>query len=79
MNRRPFVWIAALALSGVVAGHAVAYYLAVPGAGQRNALLARSGHSHWSIAVTIAVLLELAGVLAVAVRHVRAGRPPPCA
>jgi|SRR5437879_214675 len=78
MNRRPFVWIAALALSGVAAGHAVAYYLAVPGTGQRNALLARSGHSYWSIAVTVAVLVELAGVLAVAVRgSVRGGPGPP--
>ena len=74
MNRRPFVWIAALALSGVAAGHAVAYYLAVPGAAQRNALLAQSGHSYWNIAVTVAVLLELAGVFTVAVRHFRAGR-----
>jgi hypothetical protein len=74
MNRRPVVWIAALALSGVFAGHAVAYYLAVPGAGQRNALLAQSGHSYWSIAVTVTVLAELAGVLAVATRHFRAGR-----
>ena len=74
MNRRPFAWIAALALSGVAAGHAVAYYLAVPGAGQRNALLAQSGHSYWSIAVTVAVLAELAGVLAFATRHFHAGR-----
>jgi hypothetical protein len=74
MNRRPFVWIAALALSGVVAGHAVAYCLAVPGASQRSALLAQSGHSYWNIAVTVAVLAELAGVLAVATRHFRAGR-----
>jgi hypothetical protein len=74
MNRRPFVWIAALALSGVVAGHAVAYYLAVPGAAQRHALLAQSGHSYWNIALTVAVLAELAGVLVVATRHFRAGR-----
>ena len=74
MNRRPLVWIAALALSGVAAGHAVAYYLAVPGTAQRNTFLAQSGHSYWNIAVTVAILLELAGVLAVAVRHFRAGR-----
>lgn len=74
MNRRPFLWIAALALSGVAAGHTVAYYLAAPGAGQRNALLAQTGHSYWNVAVTVAVLLELVGVLALAVRHFRAGR-----
>ena len=74
MNRRPFLWIAALALSGVAAGHSVAYYLAAPGAAQRQALLAQTGHSYWNVAVTVAVLLELAGVFAVAVRHFRAGR-----
>ena len=74
MNRRPFLWIAALALSGVAAGHSVAYYLAVPGGGSRQALLARTGHSYWNLAVKVAVLLELAGVLALAIRHFRAGR-----
>lgn len=74
MNRRPFVWIAALALSAVAAGHSVAYYLAVPTDGQRTALLAQTGHSYWKVALTVAVLLELAGVLALAVRHFRAGR-----
>jgi hypothetical protein len=74
MNRRPFLWIAALAVSGVAAGHSVAYYLAVPAAGQRQALLAQTGHSYWNVAVTVAVLLELAGVFGVAVRHFRAGR-----
>jgi hypothetical protein len=74
MNRRPFLWIAALALSGVAAGHSVAYDLAAPGAGQRQALLAKTGHSYWNVAVTVAVLLELAGVFALAVRHFRAGR-----
>jgi hypothetical protein len=74
MNRRPFLWIAALALSGVAAGHSVAYYLAAPGAGPRQALLAQTGHSYWNVAVTVAVLLELAGVFALAVRHFRAGR-----
>jgi hypothetical protein len=73
MTRRPFVWIAALALSGVAAGHSVAYHLVVPGAGQRNALLAQTGHSYWNIAVTAAILSELAGVFALAVRHFRAG------
>src|SRR5882672_1385569 len=74
MNRRPLLWIAALALSGVAAGHSVAYYLAVPAAGQRHTLLAQTGHSYWNVAVTVAVLLELAGVFGVAVRHFRAGR-----
>jgi hypothetical protein len=74
MNRRPFLWIAALALSGVAAGHSVAYYLAVPGAGPRRALLAQTGHSYWNVAVTVAVLLEVAGVFALAIRHFRAGR-----
>jgi len=73
MSRRPFVWIAALALSGVAAGHAVAYYLVAPGAGQRNALLARTGHSYWNVAVTAAILFELTGVFALAVRHFQAG------
>jgi hypothetical protein len=79
MSRRPLIWIAALALSGVAAGHSVAYYLVVPGAGQRNALLARTGHSYWNIAVTAAILFEVTGVFALAVRHFRAGRAgAPC-
>jgi hypothetical protein len=73
MNRRSFLWIAALALSGVAAGHSVAYYLAVPNAGHRNALLAQTGHSYWNVAITVAILLELTGVLGLAVRHFRAG------
>lgn len=73
MTRRPLIWIAALALSGVAAGHAVAYYLVAPGAGQRNALLAQTGHSYWNIAVTAAILLELIGVFVLAVRHFQAG------
>jgi len=73
MSRRPLIWIAALALSGVAAGHAVAYYLVAPGAGQRNALLAQTGHSYWNVAVTAAILSELVGVFALAVAHFRAG------
>src|SRR5215467_2907988 len=74
MNRRPFLWIAALALSGVAAGHSVAYYLVVPGAGRRSAVLAQTGHSYWNIVVTVAILCELAGVFMLTVRHFRAGR-----
>lgn len=73
MNRRSFLWIAALALSGVAAGHTVAYELAVPNGGRRAALLAQTGHSYWNIAVTVAVFLELSGILALAIRHFRAG------
>src|SRR5215467_13984431 len=74
MNRRPLLWIAALALSGVVAGHSVAYYLAIPSAPQRQTVLAETGHSYWHVALTVAILLELAGVFGIAVRHFRAGR-----
>jgi hypothetical protein len=79
MTRRPFLWIAALALSGVAAGHSVAYYLVAPGARQRTALLAQTGHSYWGIAATAAILFELAAVFALTVRHFRAGRAgAPC-
>lgn len=74
MGSRPAAWIAAVALSGVTAGHMVSYYLAVPNTRARNLLLAQTGHSYSTIAVPVAAVLELAGVLGMALRHFRAGR-----
>jgi hypothetical protein len=63
----------AAALSGAVAGHTLTYLLAVPQAGARDALLASTGHSYWSAAVAVALVLGLSSAIAVAVRHVRGG------
>jgi hypothetical protein len=74
MTRRPALWVLPVALAGVAAGHSLSYLLAVPNPGQRAALLMRTGHSYWHVAVLVAVVLELGGAFALAARHVRAGR-----
>jgi hypothetical protein len=61
------------AWAGAVAGHALTYVLAVPTAGARQALLASTGHSYWSAAVTVALILGLASAVGVVIRHFRGG------
>lgn len=45
------LWLAGLALAGVVAGHAIAYTIALPDPEARSALLATTGHGYWRAAV----------------------------
>jgi hypothetical protein len=54
-------------MAGVVVGHSLAYFAALPNAGARAELLARTGHSYWHGAV----LLALAVAALAFVRHVR--------
>jgi hypothetical protein len=77
--------VVGLAAAGMMAGHWLAYVIAVPRTSLRVRVLAESGHSYWMIAVQIALgmgLLSL-GILAARRildasedRHV-AGRPGP--
>jgi hypothetical protein len=77
MNRRPGArpgpWVAGVAFAGVVAGHSLAYFAALPGGAQRDTYLAQTGHSYWHSALVVALLLEVLGLAVVAVRGFRAG------
>jgi hypothetical protein len=63
------LWLLAAAWTGVVLGHAITYVLTVPQAAPREALLASTGHSYWSAAVTAAVVLGLGSAAWDAARH----------
>jgi hypothetical protein len=54
-------------MAGVVVGHTLAYFVALPNAGARAELLARTGHSYWHGAV----LLALAVSAVAFARHIR--------
>ena len=56
-----------VAMAGVVVGHSLAYFTALPNASARAELLARTGHSYW----TGAVLLALAVSAVAFARHIR--------
>ncbi|HEX9317080.1 MAG TPA: hypothetical protein VN986_00285 [Actinomycetota bacterium] len=56
-----------VAMAGVVVGHSLAYFAALPNASARAELLARTGHSYW----TGAVLLALAVSAVAFARHIR--------
>jgi hypothetical protein len=73
MHRRPALWMAGVAFAGVVAGHSIAYFAAIPDASRRGALLAQTGHGYWRTALVAALLAEVLCLGAVAARHFRAG------
>jgi len=56
-----------VAMAGVVVGHSLAYFTALPDASARAELLARTGHSYWPVAV----LLALAVSAVAFARHIR--------
>jgi hypothetical protein len=56
-----------VAMAGVVVGHSLAYFVALPNASARAELLARTGHSYWHGAV----LLALAVSAVAFARHIR--------
>jgi hypothetical protein len=64
------------AVAGAVAGHGLAYALAVPEPGRRLAVLAGSGHAYWSAAIAAAIVLGLASLGATLARSFRAGLRP---
>jgi hypothetical protein len=63
-----------VAVGGVVLAHWLAYVLAIPGAHARAQVLAASGHSYWVMAIKFAVVLGLAALGALFLRHL--DRPP---
>jgi hypothetical protein len=63
-----------VAVSGAVIAHWLAYVLAIPAAHARAEVLAASGHSYWVMAIKMAVVLGLAALGALFLRHL--GRPP---
>jgi hypothetical protein len=58
-----------VAVGGVVLAHWLAYVLAIPGADARAQVLAASGHSYWVMAIKFAVVLGLAALGALFLRH----------
>ena len=65
--------LAGAAVAGAVAGHTLAYALAVPESGLRLAVLAGSGHAYWSAAIAAAIVLGLASLGATVTSQFRAG------
>jgi hypothetical protein len=68
--------LAGAAVAGAVAGHGLAYALAVPQPGPRLALLTGSGHQYWSAAIAAAIVLGLGSLGATLARSFRAGLRP---
>jgi hypothetical protein len=67
------LFLAGMALGGVVAGHAIAYLAAIPSHATRHDVLAETGHGYWAVAVVVALAASLLATGSVAVRHARAG------
>jgi hypothetical protein len=72
-NRTRAPLIAFAAITGVVLGHWIAYVVAVPGVGARDALLAETGHGYWPTAVALAVVFGIAATAGTVVRHLTRG------
>jgi len=70
--------IAAAAWAGVVAGHWIAYLIAIPAANVRSATLAETGHGYWLAAMAAAFVLGVASAATTVVRGlVRGARRGP--
>src|SRR6266540_2344878 len=63
-----------VAVCGVVLAHWLGYVLAIPAAHARAEVLVASGHSYWVMAIKLAVVLGLAALGGLFLRHL--GRPP---
>lgn len=66
------MWLALLALGGLLSGHLASYTVVAPDAHERARLLASTGHSAHSLSGTVALAALLAGVIGVACHLVRA-------
>ena len=65
--------LGAVAATGLLAGHWLAYVVALPAPRVRGELLSATGHGYWSLAVKVAVALGLLGIAAVVADHLRRG------
>src|SRR5438876_436490 len=70
---RPFPFLPAAALAGVVVGHALVYLVAFPAAVIRQQVLAVAGHSYWAAAVGLAIVCASVSVVTTIARHVGRG------
>ena len=68
LESRP-AFLAGAASAGALAGHSIAYVLAVRNAGLRDALLMATGHRYWPAAVAVAAVAGAFGVGSIAVGH----------
>jgi hypothetical protein len=67
------LWLALLALGGLLAGHMVSYFVVAPDAHERADLLAATGHSQHPTFATVALAALIAGVIGI-VTHLVRGR-----
>jgi len=67
------------AIAGVVAGHVLAYAVALPNPALRHAVLERTGHAYWQTAVVAAIVLAIVILVARVGRELRGGAPPAAA
>ena len=65
--------MAAAAWAGVVAGHWIAYLIAIPAANVRSATLAETGHGYWLAAMAAAFVLGVASAATTVVRGLARG------
>ena len=72
---RAAAWSGAMAASGVVLAHQLAYFLARPDPHSRAAALERTGHGDWSLVVALALGLLVAAAAAQVRRSVGSGEP----
>jgi hypothetical protein len=57
-----------------VLGHSVTYWLVVPNGGQREALLASTGHAYWGAAVSVAIVAAASAAVGQVVDTLRLAR-----
>jgi hypothetical protein len=67
------LFLAGMALGGAVAGHCLAYLVAIPSHEARHVVLAETGHGYWPVAAVAALAASLFAAGWVALRHARAG------
>lgn len=58
---------------GVIVGHCLTYFVAVWDSASRHAIMAKTGHGHWDLALGTAIVLGFWLAGAVVLRHLRPG------
>ncbi|HEY8557050.1 MAG TPA: hypothetical protein VIM97_06850 [Actinomycetes bacterium] len=65
--------VAGAAVAGAALGHTLIYLTAEPDADLRHAILTRTGHGYWSVAVAAAVVLGSLSAVGTVARHLLGG------
>jgi hypothetical protein len=76
MNERRIIAgrpLTALAAVGVLIGHWIAYWLAVPNPTLRESILVATGHSYWMTALKIGVVLGVTAFVMIGLRTISTG------